>query len=358
MICPACGSASNKPNAKFCRECGHELPQPTEVVPACPRCGTGNKPGSKFCRSCGAVLQAISDTTVASTPLTIETLEPCPACGKPNPTGRRFCKHCGSEMRAPSEKVADDASTADNLPDNPAPSQVPKTSQPSAPLLEPTLETHRAKPEELARVETVQIKQAAEIQKVALPPLPDASAIGHPDSSGELKKPVNLWMVALLAGVVLLTGSSVVYMWWQQPRPQTPTGVALQSSAVDAASTPPPDKATPLHRPIETETLASPTPTVAEPTVAPLIDTSPRPLPVAQDRGSAHTQSEAQMTTGQGTTATRRAEPEITQVPMTPPAQRQDSKLAEVSISTGVPELIAHECASLDLPPFSGRISA
>jgi predicted ATPase/class 3 adenylate cyclase len=47
--CPSCG-ADNRPDAKFCRECG------AAIGGRCPACGASNEPGQKFCDECGTVL--------------------------------------------------------------------------------------------------------------------------------------------------------------------------------------------------------------------------------------------------------------------------------------------------------------
>ena len=49
MDCPHCGY-HNKDGAKFCNECGNQLPL------ACRACSTENPPQSKFCNECGAAL--------------------------------------------------------------------------------------------------------------------------------------------------------------------------------------------------------------------------------------------------------------------------------------------------------------
>ncbi len=49
MRCSKCG-ADNRDTAKFCDECGAQLP------PRCPSCGGLNRPNARFCDSCGAAL--------------------------------------------------------------------------------------------------------------------------------------------------------------------------------------------------------------------------------------------------------------------------------------------------------------
>ncbi|MBB6429658.1 zinc ribbon domain-containing protein [Algisphaera agarilytica] len=53
--CPACNDP-NEPDAKFCDQCGTELPrqQPTEIK--CSSCQTANDFSAKFCDNCGRSL--------------------------------------------------------------------------------------------------------------------------------------------------------------------------------------------------------------------------------------------------------------------------------------------------------------
>ncbi|MFN3762974.1 MAG: zinc ribbon domain-containing protein, partial [Anaerolineae bacterium] len=58
MKCPKCGF-ENRPDARFCKQCGQPLQAPAAPPPAeqpCPRCGAINKPGARFCARCGAPL--------------------------------------------------------------------------------------------------------------------------------------------------------------------------------------------------------------------------------------------------------------------------------------------------------------
>ena len=48
----------------------------------CPNCAVDNRPDAKFCRECGAALAAR-----------------CPACGAPNDPGQKFCDECGTALR-------------------------------------------------------------------------------------------------------------------------------------------------------------------------------------------------------------------------------------------------------------------
>ncbi len=48
----------------------------------CPNCAVDNRPDAKFCRECGAALSAR-----------------CPACGAPNDPGQKFCDECGTALR-------------------------------------------------------------------------------------------------------------------------------------------------------------------------------------------------------------------------------------------------------------------
>src|SRR5207248_8527501 len=51
MNCPSCG-AQNRPEGKFCSECGAPLTR------ACSSCGAALRPGAKFCDECGSVVVA------------------------------------------------------------------------------------------------------------------------------------------------------------------------------------------------------------------------------------------------------------------------------------------------------------
>ena len=46
----------NKPNARFCDQCGVPRPKPSITI-ACTQCQAKNQSTSKFCLSCGCVLQ-------------------------------------------------------------------------------------------------------------------------------------------------------------------------------------------------------------------------------------------------------------------------------------------------------------
>ena len=49
MRCPAC-QHDNRPDRRFCTECGARLPA------SCPSCGAATESGEKFCGDCGAAL--------------------------------------------------------------------------------------------------------------------------------------------------------------------------------------------------------------------------------------------------------------------------------------------------------------
>lgn len=63
--CPHCGTA-NKPNSKFCKNCGAVLSAPHEI--RCAICGTFNRADDVFCSHCGARLGA-------TRPLAVETAD-------------------------------------------------------------------------------------------------------------------------------------------------------------------------------------------------------------------------------------------------------------------------------------------
>jgi class 3 adenylate cyclase/tetratricopeptide (TPR) repeat protein len=49
VVCASCGT-SNRPERRFCSQCG------TRLNAACPSCGAVNEPGDRFCGECGAAL--------------------------------------------------------------------------------------------------------------------------------------------------------------------------------------------------------------------------------------------------------------------------------------------------------------
>lgn len=68
MVCPTCGA--NQPDgAKFCNQCGAQLPAMTVVINlTCATCGHVNPSGSKFCGECGAQLETMSMPAPAPAP--------------------------------------------------------------------------------------------------------------------------------------------------------------------------------------------------------------------------------------------------------------------------------------------------
>lgn len=331
MICPACGSSTNKPDAKFCRECGHPLiPQATEAASACPGCGTVNKPGSKFCRSCGAALQVVSDATVASVAAITEILEPCPACGKPNSPGRRFCKHCGSEILATSgEKSAGKTFSPENPAIFPASGEdslvIPSLTAPSELFLE---EVASSDATQEVKTETAQTTLSSK----PLPDIPHAPAGHHTDISGGPKTRLNVRLVALLAGMLLLAGGGGAYMWWQQSPPQAATQEPLLTMDEGIAPTPMVPNMTAEPQPSkEQETSPLPPTEIAEATVAPQVKPASLPQPAAgpipqaaQDTKPAPMPPPTSATSHQAAINVRQTEPEFPQEPAPKPARQQE----------------------------------
>lgn len=60
IYCSHCGSR-NKPDSKFCNNCGALLAEPTDV--RCPICGSPNKVGNVYCGVCGGRLEAHATTS-------------------------------------------------------------------------------------------------------------------------------------------------------------------------------------------------------------------------------------------------------------------------------------------------------
>ena len=63
MRCPAC-QHDNRPDRRFCTECGARLPA------SCPACGAATEPGEKFCGDCGAALTSGAAAAPAHSPST------------------------------------------------------------------------------------------------------------------------------------------------------------------------------------------------------------------------------------------------------------------------------------------------
>ena len=92
MKCPACGH-ENRPDFKFCSECGNELiveqPAPDDRL-VCKDCGHENQPDYNFCEECGSqlmVAQPAPDNRLV-----------CKACGHANQPDFNFCEECGSQL--------------------------------------------------------------------------------------------------------------------------------------------------------------------------------------------------------------------------------------------------------------------
>ena len=58
MVCPSC--PENRPDRKFCAECGIAL------AAACPSCGAANQPGERFCGECGTALTGVPASRAAA----------------------------------------------------------------------------------------------------------------------------------------------------------------------------------------------------------------------------------------------------------------------------------------------------
>lgn len=104
MQCPNCGF-DNRPDARFCKQCGYALtslapsspaaPSPASALPptVCPHCGAPLKAGARFCSRCG---QAVQETTAVSPapspPYTAPQAVPppaMPAAVAPPPSGTK-----------------------------------------------------------------------------------------------------------------------------------------------------------------------------------------------------------------------------------------------------------------------------
>lgn len=78
MQCSQCGF-ENRPDARFCKQCGTLLSTESAIDVTCPACGAALRPGARFCRQCGRPLAG-----PASLPTAI-TLAPPPLPATPPP---------------------------------------------------------------------------------------------------------------------------------------------------------------------------------------------------------------------------------------------------------------------------------
>ncbi len=88
-VCLRCG-ASNRPEARFCRQCRSALAP--VAVQTCPHCGAVLRSNARFCRQCGQAVVAVPVT--------------CPRCGVPVRANARFCPRCGTLLTALPSPVA------------------------------------------------------------------------------------------------------------------------------------------------------------------------------------------------------------------------------------------------------------
>lgn len=78
VTCPNCGTL-NAVGAKFCNNCGTQLPQGQK----CGNCGALVPAGAKFCHNCGAKIGSVKS---------------CPNCHADVPDGAKFCNNCGTKI--------------------------------------------------------------------------------------------------------------------------------------------------------------------------------------------------------------------------------------------------------------------
>lgn len=91
MKCSNCGSEV-KEGAKFCRECGTEIVEKTEVLEQniCSECGSILVENALFCNNCGHRISSGDCETEAS--------NRCPNCNSPLKDGALFCGECGTSL--------------------------------------------------------------------------------------------------------------------------------------------------------------------------------------------------------------------------------------------------------------------
>lgn len=360
MICLACGSAANKPEAKFCRECGHKFnPQSVAEISACSRCGTGNKAGSKFCRSCGAVLTTLPDTKLATALPPTGHLELCTSCGRTNPSGRRFCKHCGSQILAATRDEW--AGKSFSLAESPPAESIDELQaiQPSSPQSNKASAVHLPEPEQqqqLLSEVAVPIVPPVEHLQISLPEASEQSHSSHPQASGLTRKPVNTRLIVLLAGVLLLGGGGAAYLWWQQTSAKPLTQGPFSTEEGEVASVPMKNQSSYPQQPDKQEASPSIQPSIAEATVR--SETNPatpilpitKPLQPISQQDATPSPAQHQMTAPvkRVPSEPREAQPTVAQEPVATPPRRQERTSAQAETEpTGVPEMIEQKCAGL-----------
>ena len=91
MKCSNCGSEV-KEGAKFCRECGTEIVEKTEVLEGntCSECGNLLEENALFCNNCGRRVSSDDTETDIS--------NRCPNCNNPLKDGALFCGECGTSL--------------------------------------------------------------------------------------------------------------------------------------------------------------------------------------------------------------------------------------------------------------------
>jgi len=78
--CPSCGKP-NKPEAKFCADCGAKMEVAPKVEVPCVKCGAMLREGAKFCSECGATQEKPH----------------CSNCQHELAPGAKFCPECGTK---------------------------------------------------------------------------------------------------------------------------------------------------------------------------------------------------------------------------------------------------------------------
>ncbi len=104
LTCSQCG-AINKPESKFCLECGAPLEQSrpdagsagSKTLPVhCQQCGVKLEPGASFCKACGASISGPVTTTDVKSLDTSSLL--CISCHSRSPMGSTRCVVCGASL--------------------------------------------------------------------------------------------------------------------------------------------------------------------------------------------------------------------------------------------------------------------
>jgi hypothetical protein len=95
----------------------------------CPKCGDENRPEARFCKQCG---QSLGAQAAPPEPPTIPGTV-CPACGATARPRSRFCPRCGKPLQSEPPSLAPAPTAGDQTDAAPSPAPAPPVQPPQAP---------------------------------------------------------------------------------------------------------------------------------------------------------------------------------------------------------------------------------